>query len=102
MSTAGERLRALAAGRSGPAGALLLSIGSGSATGAILAGTSGIGAAPAWQHLMRAAKPDDGAFSAASLPSSSIRKRRGKPPVRDQSQARGRKDEILLWGNKWL
>ncbi|MCI1193759.1 hypothetical protein MOJ79_18155 [Calidifontimicrobium sp. SYSU G02091] len=99
MITAGERLRQLA-GSDGAAGALLLAIGQGTTAGAILAGRSGIAAAAAWQHLLAEAQQDDHAAN-ASLPSRSLRRRRGAAPAIDQTPAR-RRDDILIWGHRWL
>lgn len=99
MITAGERLRQLA-GRDGAAGALLLALGPGAAAGAILAGRSGLGAAPAWRHLLADVAADDAAAN-ASLPSRSVRRRRGSAPIIEPARARHR-DDILLWSHRWL
>jgi hypothetical protein len=51
MTTAGARLRALA-GQDGPAGVLLLMIGSGATAGAALVNYSGLATGSAADHLM--------------------------------------------------
>lgn len=98
MITAGERLRQLA-GRDGAAGSLLLAIGAGATAGAILAGRSGLGSAAAWRHLLAEAPAE--AAANASLPSRSLRRRRGPATIIEPARAR-RRDDILIWGHRWL
>lgn len=72
MITAGERLRQLA-GRDG--------------------------AAPAWRHLLAEAPAE--AAANASLPSRSLRRRRGPATIIEPARAR-RRDDIMIWGHRWL
>lgn len=85
MTAAGDRLVQIA-GQSGPAGALLLTIGSGSTAGAILASYSGIGYATAGEHLL-AERSERRVFGGYARPARAWRRLR---PRRER-------DEEIVW-----
>lgn len=97
--TPAERLITLA-GSPGPAGAALSAFAGAGPAGARLAAFSGLGAAEAWRHLMVDVAAD-GAAANASLPSRSLRRRRGSAQIIEPARARHR-DDILLWIHRWL
>lgn len=85
MTTAGARLRALA-GQDGPAGALLIMIGSGATAGAALVNYSGLLTGSAADHLL-AERPAQWPGGTFGFGYDAARRRR----------TRRKRDEELLW-----